>query len=148
MTIHTTNFNFSSSQKKYQGKVRDTYAVGKNLISISTNRLSAFDVVFPQTIPHKGAVLNGISKYFFEELKKERNSFIELGIDFEEKAFYDILKSIYRTFSNDLLSPDLESIDLESMVLIQVIPSRSMSFTRFVRIFPEPASTKFLIPDS
>ena len=30
----------------------------------------------------------------FKELKKERNSFIELGIDFEEKAFYDILKAI------------------------------------------------------
>ena len=30
----------------------------------------------------------------FEELRKERNSFMELGIDFEEKAFYDILKAI------------------------------------------------------
>ena len=30
----------------------------------------------------------------FEELRKERNSFMEMGIDFEEKAFYDILKAI------------------------------------------------------
>ncbi len=42
-------------------------------------------------------VLNDVAEQFtnlFEELKKERNSFIDLGIDFEEKAFYDILKAI------------------------------------------------------
>ena len=45
----------------------------------------------------KSDVLDDVAEQFtnlFEELKKERNSFIELGIDFEEKAFYDILKSI------------------------------------------------------
>ena len=42
-------------------------------------------------------VLNDVAEQFtklFEELRKERNSFIDLGIDFEEKAFYDILKEI------------------------------------------------------
>ncbi|MDP2365000.1 MAG: DUF3387 domain-containing protein, partial [Ignavibacteria bacterium] len=45
----------------------------------------------------KSDVLDDVAEQFtnlFEELKKERNSFIELGIDFEEKAFYDILKAI------------------------------------------------------
>jgi len=42
-------------------------------------------------------VLEDVAKQFsdlFQELKKERNSFMEMGIDFEEKAFYDILKAI------------------------------------------------------
>jgi type I restriction enzyme R subunit len=42
-------------------------------------------------------VLNDVAEQFatlFDDLKKERNSFMDLGIDFEEKAFYDILKSI------------------------------------------------------
>ncbi len=45
----------------------------------------------------KSDVLDDVAEQFtnlFEELKKERNSFLELGIDFEEKAFYDILKEI------------------------------------------------------
>jgi type I restriction enzyme, R subunit len=45
----------------------------------------------------KSDVLDDVAEQFtnlFEELRKERNSFIEMGIDFEEKAFYDILKAI------------------------------------------------------
>ena len=42
-------------------------------------------------------VLDDVAEHFtqlFEELKKERNSFVDLGINFEEKAFYDILKAV------------------------------------------------------
>jgi phosphoribosylaminoimidazole-succinocarboxamide synthase len=53
-----------------KGKVRDTYDLGRQLLIIATDRLSAFDVVLPCGIPDKGRVLNQISAYWFTETKK------------------------------------------------------------------------------
>ena len=45
-----------------RGKVRDIYAVGdEHLLIVTTDRLSAFDVVLPDPIPGKGAVLTAVS---------------------------------------------------------------------------------------
>jgi phosphoribosylaminoimidazole-succinocarboxamide synthase len=49
------------------GKVRDLYAVGADrLLLVASDRLSAFDVVLPTTIPDKGRVLTGLSRFWFE----------------------------------------------------------------------------------
>jgi phosphoribosylaminoimidazole-succinocarboxamide synthase len=50
-----------------RGKVRDIYEVGDNLLIISTDRISAFDVIMEQGIPGKGSVLNGLAEYWFEK---------------------------------------------------------------------------------
>jgi len=50
-----------------RGKVRDTYDLGDKLLIISTDRLSAFDVVLPNPIPDKGLVLNQLSCFWFEK---------------------------------------------------------------------------------
>ncbi|MEW6329278.1 MAG: phosphoribosylaminoimidazolesuccinocarboxamide synthase [Candidatus Micrarchaeota archaeon] len=52
-----------------RGKVRDTYDLGDNLLMIATDRLSAFDVVFSEGIPCKGAVLTELSLFWFEFTK-------------------------------------------------------------------------------
>jgi phosphoribosylaminoimidazole-succinocarboxamide synthase len=53
----------------YRGKVRDTYAVGPDrLLIITTDRLSAFDVVMTEPIPGKGHVLNALSNFWFARL--------------------------------------------------------------------------------
>ena len=53
-----------------QGKVRDIYDVdANNMLLIATDRLSAFDVVLPTPIPHKGAILTQIANFWFEKLK-------------------------------------------------------------------------------
>ncbi len=53
----------------YRGKVRDTYAVGSDrLLMITTDRLSAFDVVMNEPIPGKGCVLNALSNFWFARL--------------------------------------------------------------------------------
>lgn len=53
-----------------RGKVRDIYAVGDTqLLIVTTDRLSAFDVVLPNPIPDKGRVLNQISLFWFENFK-------------------------------------------------------------------------------
>ena len=53
-----------------KGKVRDTYDLGKQLLIVATDRLSAFDVVLPCGIPDKGKILNQISAYWFNETRK------------------------------------------------------------------------------
>src|SRR4030088_1402982 len=53
-----------------RGKVRDIYAVGDDrLLLLTTDRISAFDVVMAKTIPMKGAVLTQISAWWFEQLE-------------------------------------------------------------------------------
>ncbi|MBT8062649.1 MAG: phosphoribosylaminoimidazolesuccinocarboxamide synthase [Xanthomonadales bacterium] len=51
----------------YQGKVRDCFAVGEDhMMVVASDRLSAFDVVLPDPIPDKGALLTRISNFWFE----------------------------------------------------------------------------------
>jgi phosphoribosylaminoimidazole-succinocarboxamide synthase len=52
----------------HRGKVRDVYAVDEHrLLIVATDRVSAFDVVLPQTIPDKGKVLTSLSAFWFKE---------------------------------------------------------------------------------
>jgi phosphoribosylaminoimidazole-succinocarboxamide synthase len=48
-----------------RGKVRDTYELGCDLLMVSTDRISAFDVVFREGVPFKGEVLNRLSAHWF-----------------------------------------------------------------------------------
>ena len=53
----------------HRGKVRDLYAVGENhLLIVTTDRVSAFDVILPTPIPGKGEVLTRISEFWFRKL--------------------------------------------------------------------------------
>lgn len=53
----------------HSGKVRDMYEIDENhLLIVTTDRLSAFDVVLPTPIPGKGQVLNSVSDFWFEKL--------------------------------------------------------------------------------
>ena len=61
-TIIDTNFNFPNQKSVYKGKVREVYNINdQQLVMISTDRLSAFDVVMPKGIPYKGQILNQIA---------------------------------------------------------------------------------------
>lgn len=52
-----------------KGKVRNVYDLGDKLLIVVTDRISAFDVVFPNLIPSKGKVLNSISEFWFDYTK-------------------------------------------------------------------------------
>ena len=59
----------SSLPLLHRGKVRDIYAVGEHhMLIVTTDRLSAFDVILPDAIPGKGAVLTAMSNFWFERL--------------------------------------------------------------------------------
>ncbi|MDA7812979.1 phosphoribosylaminoimidazolesuccinocarboxamide synthase [Flavobacteriaceae bacterium] len=61
-TLTKTDFTFPYQISKYSGKVREVYKIKNNvLVMISTDRLSAFDVVLPNGIPYKGQILNQIA---------------------------------------------------------------------------------------
>jgi phosphoribosylaminoimidazole-succinocarboxamide synthase len=51
-----------------RGKVRDIYDLGEQLLIVTTDRISAFDVVLPEGIPGKGAILTQVSAFWFEWL--------------------------------------------------------------------------------
>ena len=61
----------------YKGKVRDVYDLGEYLILSSTDRISAFDCVFEETVPDKGKILNYISLLWFDFFKDIPNQIVE-----------------------------------------------------------------------
>lgn len=66
-TLEKTDFDFGSGTK-YVGKVRDNYILDDKRIMVTTDRISAFDVVLT-TLPFKGQVLNQMSQFWFEKTK-------------------------------------------------------------------------------
>jgi len=59
----------SSLKLLHRGKVRDIYEIDDdNLLIIQTDRISAFDIVLPTPVPGKGAILTGISQFWFNKL--------------------------------------------------------------------------------
>ena len=61
--------NFPNLKLFKRGKVRDVYSVGDFYLIVSTDRLSAFDVIMAQGIPFKGKVLTKISEFWFDFIK-------------------------------------------------------------------------------
>jgi phosphoribosylaminoimidazole-succinocarboxamide synthase len=58
--------NFEKLKLVKRGKVRDIYDLGEYYLIVSTDRLSAYDVIMSQGIPYKGKVLTKISKFWFD----------------------------------------------------------------------------------
>jgi phosphoribosylaminoimidazole-succinocarboxamide synthase len=68
-------------KKLRSGKVREVFDLGETLLFVVTDRLSAFDVVLPDPIPRKGAVLNQISAFWFRHFDQIENHFITADFD-------------------------------------------------------------------
>ena len=69
-------------KKLRSGKVREVFDLGETLLFVATDRLSAFDVILPDPIPKKGAVLNQLSAFWFKRFDKIENHFIT--VDFHQ----------------------------------------------------------------
>jgi len=77
-----------------QGKVRDIFDTGESLLMVTTDRLSAFDVVLPDAIPDKGKVLNQISVFWFKKMESiVKNHIITTNVEYpdEFKKYSDVL---------------------------------------------------------
>lgn len=80
--------------KLCSGKVREVFDLGDEILLVATDRLSAFDCVFPNGIPGKGAVLTQLSRWWFAQFPQVPNHFISDAMeDFpkELKPFADQL---------------------------------------------------------
>mgnify|MGYP006290424255 CR=1 FL=1 len=66
MILHPPTLDLSGIPLLKQGKVRDIYDLGEDLLLVASDRVSAFDVVLPTPIPGKGAVLTRLSKFWFD----------------------------------------------------------------------------------
>ena len=63
-------------KKLRSGKVREVFDLGETLLFVVTDRLSAFDVILPDPIPQKGAVLNQLSAFWFRRFHEIDNHFV------------------------------------------------------------------------
>src|SRR5581483_4519005 len=68
MTAPLFESNLTSLERIHRGKVRDIYALGdKHMLIVTSDRLSAFDVVLPRPIPGKGAVLTALTSFWMQK---------------------------------------------------------------------------------
>jgi len=97
-----------------RGKVRDVYEVGEYYLIISTDRLSAFDVIMNQGIPCKGEILTRISKFWFDYTKDIiENHVVSMNVDEypdECKKYREIIEG------RSMLVKKAELIPLECIV--------------------------------
>jgi phosphoribosylaminoimidazole-succinocarboxamide synthase len=85
-----TNIKIPGMKKRYSGKVRDIYNIDEeNMLIVSTDRVSAFDHVFPNGIPGKGIILNKVSNIWFKNIKFVKNHIVEDDFSRFPKPFSD-----------------------------------------------------------
>lgn len=106
--------NFPDLKLVKRGKVRDVYDVGEHYLIVSTDRLSAFDVIMGQGIPFKGKVLTKISEFWFRFSENIIENHL-VTIDTNKypqvcKPYFDILQD------RSMLVKKSEVIPIESVV--------------------------------
>lgn len=106
--------NFPGLKFLKRGKVRDIYEVGEYLLIVSTDRISAFDVIMNQGIPYKGMILTKISEFWFRFVEDIiPNHLITTNVDefpSECKPYTDELRG------RSMLVKKTEVIPIESVV--------------------------------
>ena len=96
----------------HRGKVRDTYEINNNqLLMISTDRISSFDVVLNDPIPGKGIILTEMSKFWFSKLSDVVNN------HFDRNPTTNDLKGISEDeLSRGIIANKAKRIDIECVV--------------------------------
>ena len=80
-TATQSDLDLPGIKKLRSGKVREVFDLGDTLLFVVTDRLSAFDVILPDPIPDKGAVLNQLSAFWFKHFDKIDNHFVTADFD-------------------------------------------------------------------
>jgi phosphoribosylaminoimidazole-succinocarboxamide synthase len=80
-TFTLSSIELSGIKKLRSGKVREVFDLGDTLLFVATDRISAFDVILPDPIPHKGAVLNQLSAFWFNRFNKISSHFVRANFD-------------------------------------------------------------------
>src|SRR5438046_8561416 len=76
-----SDIKLPGTKKLRSGKVREVFDLGDTLLFVVSDRISAFDVILPDPIPYKGAVLNQISAFWFRRFSDIRNHVVTSDFD-------------------------------------------------------------------
>jgi phosphoribosylaminoimidazole-succinocarboxamide synthase len=112
--------NIDNLELLARGKVRDIYAIDDaHMLIVTTDRLSAFDVVFAEPIPHKGELLTEVSNFWFAKTAGlVRNHLSDLDLrDYVSEGDYLCLKD------RSILVKRLETLPVEAIVRGYIIGS-------------------------
>jgi len=106
--------NLNSLPLIHKGKVRDIYDIDdKHMLIVTTDRLSAFDVILPDPIPGKGIVLNEVSDFWFKKLSKLiPNQLSDLTLD----QVLDNKKDCERLEKRGIIVKKLKPLPIEAIV--------------------------------
>jgi phosphoribosylaminoimidazole-succinocarboxamide synthase len=86
-TATQSSIELPGIKKLRSGKVREVFDLGETLLFVATDRISAFDVILPDPIPHKGAVLNQISAFWFNHFDNIQNHLVTANFEEFPKDF-------------------------------------------------------------
>ncbi len=113
--------DIKSLKKVYQGKVRDIYEIDdKHWLIVTSDRLSAFDVILPDPIPKKGMVLTTVSNFWFDRFSNKVNnhlSDIKLEDVIRDEHELEILRG------RSIIARKLKALPFEAIVRGYVIGS-------------------------
>ncbi len=135
-----------------RGKVRDVYQVDKQLLIISSDRISAFDYVLPTLIPDKGRVLNRLAAYWFDYT---RDIFPNHVVCAEPEKLPQFKQFAPLIAERAILTRKVETYPLEAIVRGYIVGSGWKSYQesgqicgialpqglKFAQEFPEPLFT-------
>ena len=106
--------NLKSLKKVYQGKVRDIYQVdSEHWLIVTSDRLSAFDVILPDPIPKKGTVLTKVSNFWFDRFSKQvKNHLSDIPLEdiIKDEQELNILKG------RSVIARKLKALPFEAIV--------------------------------
>jgi len=80
-TSPQSSIDLPGIKKLRSGKVREVFDLGDTLLFVATDRISAFDVILPDPIPDKGAVLNQISAFWFKRFDTIQNHLVTANFE-------------------------------------------------------------------
>ena len=78
-----------------EGKVREVYDTGDNLVIVATDRISAFDVILKNKVPHKGEVLTGLSRDQKQLLKQFNDTLTDRNY-MKSSQFFQKIKNLFK----------------------------------------------------
>jgi phosphoribosylaminoimidazole-succinocarboxamide synthase len=106
-----TDISIPGVERIYRGKVRDIFPVDKgHILIVSSDRISAFDHVFPNGIPEKGNILNQISNIWFKNIKSIKNHIAEDNFNNFPKPYSDFPELLK---DRSVIAKKVDRIDFE-----------------------------------
>lgn len=128
MSMLSYNANLPGFNLLYRGKVRDIYELDStHLLIVTSDRISAFDVVLPTPIPGKGEVLTSISNFWFEKFKGLIPNHLT------DRSLQTVLKHVDQTtalLSRSVIARKLNALPVEAIVRGYLIGSGWQDYRR------------------